>query len=294
MRPRASKLWGVLVVACCAGGVVGGGRARAAGPSKSGAGAMPPLASASLARLRSDDLTDVRTALDDTRLAGPKAGAAAVPSIVALLHAGLPYSLAEAAIDTLADLETPAAPDALAPYARHRDAKVRRAAIRALGRTVGASGLPVAAASLRAALSDPDREVRAAAATGLGSLKARGAVPDLFLALDHQVYEAAVSIGQLCDVAECDALVGRLGKIPFDVVTTGLEQLLFRPAIEVGDDVKVGVIGRVRDLGTKDANRFLHQIQRRWGGSGQRGSPKVKAALDAAVLATLSSPGSDP
>ena len=116
------------------------------------------------------------------------------------------------------------------------------------------------------------------------------AVLVLFLALDRHVYEAAVSIGQLCDVSECDALVGRLGKIPFDVVTTGLDQILFRPSTEVSDDVKVSIIDRVRDLGTRDANKFLRGILGRWG---KTSSAKVRGELDAAVLATMSSPGSD-
>jgi hypothetical protein len=257
--------------------VVGKGRGKAA------------MSQELLAKLRSDDVEELRAGLADARSLGPKAAAAAAP-IMAQLGSGLPYGVAQAAIETLADLESPDSAAAIAPYARHRDLKVRRAAVKALGKAVGAS-TALAATTLRSSLSDPDSQVRAAAATGLGALKAKVAVKDLFLALDRHVYEAADSIGQLCDAGECQALAGNLGKIPFDVMTTGLDQMLFRPASEVSDDVKVGIVTRVRDLGTRDANKFLRGVQSRWPRSA---SARVKKEIDAGVAATLSSPGSDP
>jgi hypothetical protein len=251
---------------------------------KGGAGEAVALSAASVAELKSDDVALVRAGLDDARLAGTKA-APAVPQIVLLLRSGLPYSLAEAAIDTLSDIESPEV-EAYVPYARHRDPKVRRAAVRALGKVTSSAGAPVATGVLRAALADPDALVRATAAIGLGSLKAHAALPDLFLALDRHVYEAAVSIGQLCTGADCDALVARMGKIPFDVLTTGIEPLLFRP--EVSDEAKVLFVDKVRDVGTGDANKFLRGLQTRWP---KNGSPRVRREVDAAVLATMSSPG---
>jgi len=251
---------------------------------KAGAADATAFSTASLAELKSDDLEVVRAGLDDARLAGPKARAA-VPQIVFLLRSGLPYKLAEAAIDTLADIDS-AEVQAFVPYARHRDPKVRRAAVRALAKISGTAGVPVASDALRAALSDPDALVRGTAAIGLGSLKARATLPDLFLALDHHVYEAAVSIGQMCTGADCDAFVGRMGKIPFDVLTTGIDPLLFRA--DVSDEAKILVVDKVRDVGTGDANKFLRGIQSRWP---KTGPARVKGEIDAAVLATLSSPG---
>ena len=81
--------------------------------------------------------------------------------------------------------------------------------------------------------------MRGLAATGLGSMKAKDAVSDLFVALDHKVAEAAASIGQLCAGNECDQLAGKLGSVPFDVVTSGLDQVLFRAPADVSDDIKV-------------------------------------------------------
>jgi hypothetical protein len=141
----------------------------------------------------------------------------------------------------------------------------------------------VATQALRHALSDGDPMVRGVAATGLGTLKAKDAVPDLFAALDRRVAEAAASIGQICAAQECDQLAGKLGRLPFDVVTGGLEQVLFRPQAEINDDEKVKIIGKVRELGTSQANTFLRDVQQRWP---QGWSPRVRQSLDQGVLAT--------
>jgi hypothetical protein len=241
-----------------------------------------------LAKLRSGDAAEMRAGLDDARLEGPKAAVAA-QVIAGLLGAGLSYPLAEAALDTLGDIDGPDGPEAIAPYTRHRDLKVRRAAVRALARTTAPAWQSLAATTLRASLSDPDSDVRALAATGLGTLKVTDAVGDLFLALDHHVWEAAVSIGQLCQVAQCGIFVDRLGKLPFHVMVTGLDPILFRPSSEMSDDEKIGIIHRVRDLGTRDVNNFLRHVQGRWPAA----SRKVRKELDDAVTATSASPGSD-
>ena len=147
---------------------------------------------------------------------------------------------------------------------------------------------PKAVAALRAALSDPDAGVRGLSATGLGNMKARDAVGDLFTALEHKVAEAAASIGQLCAAADCERLTAKLGSVPFDVITGGLDQILFRPASDVPDDLKIKIVGSVRELGTGEANRFLRDVQ---GKCPRDWSSRVKQAIDQAVLATASSPG---
>ena len=115
------------------------------------------------------------------------------------------------------------------------------------------------------------------------SLKARETVPELFIALDHRVNEAAASIGQLCNMEQCEQLAGRVGKVPFDVMTGGLDPVLFRPAAEINDDAKVKIVGRIRELGTMEGNKFLRDVQKRWP---ENGSKRVRQAIDQAVLAT--------
>jgi HEAT repeat protein len=246
--------------------------------AKPAAEAHAALPAGTLDKLHSGDEATIKSALDDLRVAG-KSAAGAAPAIAELLDRGLTSDLTVAAIETLGDLESEAGSPVLASYAVHRVAPIRQAAVKALAKTKG----EVAVAALRHAMSDDDAMVRGIAATGLGSLKAKEAVGDLFVALDHRVSEAAASIGELCAPAECDELAGKLGKLPFDVVTGGLDQVLFRPPSEVDDDQKVKMIGRVRELGTAEANRFLKDVQKRWPASW---SPRVKQAIDQGVLAT--------
>jgi hypothetical protein len=231
-----------------------------------------------VAKLKSGDEGQIKDALDEARLAGP-GGAAAAPVVAEILTRGMSLPLTQSAIETLGDLESETGSAALAQYAVHRNAKVRRAAVKSLTRTKGAA----AATAMKRALSDGDAVVRGTAASGLGALKAKDAVPELFVALDHRVNEAAVSIGQLCNVEQCEQLAAKLGKVPFDVVTGGLDQVLFRPVADVNDDAKVKIVGRIREQGTLEGNKFLKDVQKRWPAGS---SPRVRQAIDQAVMAT--------
>jgi HEAT repeat protein len=279
---QRSNGYGVRLVAFLLSGLLGGTQGSAQGAPSKPSAAAPGLISlprGTLAKLRSSDASEIRTALDEARLSA-KAALPAVPVIVDLLEKGLPFSLTESAVDTLGDIESEQVSMTISSYARHRDVSIRRSAVKALVRTKGAPAVK----ALRAALSDDDATVRGVAATGLGSLKAKEAIGDLFVALDHRVNEAAVSIGELCGPAECESLEGRLGRVPFDVVTSGFDPILFRPPAEVSDDAKVKLIGRLRELGTAEANKFLRDAQARWP---QAGSERVKRALELGVQVTV-------
>lgn len=238
-----------------------------------------------LKRLKSGDPAQIKSALDDVRVAG-RGGAPAVPAIADLLRNGLSPNLTHAALDTLGDTENEAAAEVLAAYARHRDLTLRRAAVEALSKTAG----DLATRALRHALADSDPAVRGVSATALGARKAKEAVPELFAALDRKVPEASASIGIMCAPAECERLLDKLGKLPFDVVMAGIDEVLTRPEKDVGDDLKVKIVGRVRELGTAEVNHFFRGVQTRWPA---RASRRVKQAIDQAVLATAASPGSD-
>jgi HEAT repeat protein len=231
-----------------------------------------------VAKLKSGNETQLRQGLDELRKAGPNAAAAA-PAVADLLARGLGETTTVQAIATLADLESAEGSPVLAQYSTHRTISIRRGAVKALARTRG----PSATSALRRALSDPDDQVRGAAASGLGAIKARDAVPDLFVALDHKVNEAAAAIGQICSPEQCDQLAAKLGKLPFDVVTSGLDQVLFRPTAEVSDETKIKVLGRLREIGTMESNKFLKDVQ---GRLPKNTSPRVKQAVDGAVKAT--------
>jgi HEAT repeat protein len=282
---RAQRL---VCVALAVALVQGGSRAHA-GPKPTTAEVTKavPLPGDAIKRLRSGDPAQVKSALDDIRISA-KAGTSAVPAIVDLLERGLPAELTQAAIETLADTESEPGSVVLAWYARHRNIGVRRAAVEALARTRGA----VAIKTLRVALSDPDPSVRGLSATGLGTMKAKEAIGDLFVALEHKVAEASPAIGQLCVGNECDRLAAKLGggSLSFEVVTGGLNQALFRGPPDVNDDIKIKIVARVRELGTAEANHFLRGVQTKWP---KRGSQRVRQAIDQAVLATTGSPGSE-
>lgn len=228
-------------------------------------------------KIESGDEAQIKEGLDEVRIAGP-GGAAAGPAIASVLSKGATLSLTLAAIETLADIEAESGSAALGDYVSHRNVKVRRAAAKALARTKGTA----AGTALRKALADSDPVVRGTAASSLGALKAKDAVPDLFIALDHKVNEAAASIGQLCNPDQCEQLAAKLGKLPFDVVSQALDQILFRTA-DMPDDAKIKVIGKLRELGTIEANKFLRDVQKRWPANG---SKRVRQSIDQAVIAT--------
>jgi HEAT repeat protein len=283
---RASTLAAVLGVAVA---ISLAPTARAQQPKHRGAAdsAAPmaiPLPPDAIKRLKSGDQAQIKSALDDVRVSG-HAGAPAVPAIVDLLKQGLPPALAQAAIETLGETASEPASEVLGWYAHQRNVALRKAAVDALGKTRGAVAIKV----LREALSDADGGVRGVAATALGEMKAKEAVADLFAALDHKVEEAAASIGQLCDPGDCERLAGKLGNVPFDVMTGGLDQVLLRGTKDVDDETKIKIVGRVRELGTGEANQFLKDVQTKWPA---RSSPRVKQAIDQAVIATSGSQGS--
>jgi len=277
MRASVSRL----LVAGLAGALIalGAPAAEAQKPREKKPAATPAIDVKPLvAKLKSGDEAQVKEALDAARLAGPGAAGAAA-AVADALARGLSMPLTQSAIETLGDLESDAGAAALAQYVSHRNAKLRRAAVKSLTRARGAPAAP----ALKHALTDADAVVRGAAASGLGSLKAKEAVPELFVALDHRVNEAAASIGQLCNPEQCEQLAGKLGKLPFDVVTGGLDQVLFRPTADVSDDAKLKIIGRIREQGTIEGNKFLRDVQKRWPAGT---SPRVRQAIDQAVMAT--------
>jgi len=271
---KISRIAPLALAAALVAPVAGAQGKPAAKPDAAAAPAVQVPATAA-ADLKSGDPMKIRGALDAIRMAG-KGGAKYAPTIAEVLAKGLTRELTEAAIDTLGDTESDAGSAAIAPYVRHRNVKLRQASVKALSKTKG----PAAIKALRTALSDSDPMVRGLSANALGNLKAKEATADLFVALDHRVNEAAAAIGQLCGESECDQLATRLGKVPFDVVTGGLDQVLFRS--DLGEDAKIKVIGKVRELGTGEANKFLKDVQKRMQGA----SPRIKQSIDQAIQAT--------
>jgi len=253
----------------------------AAPKAKPDKGAAPPKAAAkakldvrALQReLESGDEARALAALDTIAGSGDPEGAAPVE---ALLSRGASSAVLSRAIDTLGILGQPSSGAALAPYAQHRTPELRRAALRALIATKA----PNAGDVLRRALHGSDAPQRAIAARGLGQLNVRAAVPELFSVLPKNVPEAAQSLGMLCTADECDKFVGLLGRLPFEVMESGIVPLLLRPQSDVTDDLKLKVIERLRRMATQAANQLLQTARAQFPADG---SAKVKQALERAL-----------
>ena len=273
---RSRTRFGILA-ACTLAFATAAPSAFAQGKGKTKAAASKISAAKIKAELESGDAKRILAALQQVEDA-EAGGKVATPHIEKLVRRGASVAILSRALEVLGGLEQKSSSTVLAPYYRHRNPEVRRAATKALLKTGG----PVAVKALRAALRSPDARVRGIAASGLGSLNAREALPDLFKALSHNVGEAAASIGQLCNPKECEKLAGYLGKMPFDVVTSGFDQILFRPPKEMPDAQKIRIVGRLRELGTKDSGNYLADVAERWP---KNWSKRVKQALDAAVKA---------
>ena len=239
-----------------------------------------PVNKAELARqkqaLETGSEAEKLAALDELAKLGGSSAAPAAVVVNELLARGASTAVLMRALATAGKLAQPSSTAAVAPYARHRSTELRVAATRALAGTGG----PDAVTALRAILHGGDRASRGFAASGLATLKAKDAVPDLFAVLAKDVPEAAGSIGELCAPAECQKFVAELGRLPFDLMQTGLGPLLLRPETEVSEDFKLELLERLRKLQTEEAQKFLETIRSSYP---EKGNAWVKYGLDQAV-----------
>jgi len=223
--------------------------------------------------LESGDEARALAALDEIE---QSADGRAAPLVEGVLSRGANAKLVLRAISVAGVLGKPSSSSALAPYVKHRSAEVRRAAAQSLARTKG----PVAVQALRDALRGNDASLRGSAATGLGALGAKEAVPDLFVVLPKEVPEAAAAIGSLCSADECKKFVGLLGKLPFDVMESGFLPLLLRTGTEVPNAAKLQLIEQLRRMATKQSNTLLATALASYP---EKGDSKIRSAIDAAL-----------
>jgi hypothetical protein len=223
--------------------------------------------------LESGDEAQALAALDEIEQAGDRSAA---PLVDALLTRGASSKLLLRAIAVAGSLGKEASSTALAPYVKHRTPEVRHAAAQSLVRTKG----KVAVQALRDALRGNDAALRGTAADGLGTLGAKDAVPDLFVVLPKEVPEAAGAIGTLCSGDDCKKFLNFLGRLPFDVMQSGFLPLLLRTSSDVPDGLKLQLIEDLRRMATQKAGEVLSTALATYPSNG---SPKVKAALDAAI-----------
>lgn len=201
----------------------------------------------------------------------------AVEAIANRIRRGLPRPLVVPFVETLGVLRHPSAGPVLVEVAVvHRHPDVRVAAIRALQACRPAG----AADAVRERLGDPAPMVRAAAAVTLGALRDREAVDPLFRALDRQLYEAAPALASIVQDAEIPQLTGYLGRLPFDVMSPALTELLARE--DVSERRKLDLIAQLQELGTSEVKYFLEQLADSIPATG-RDARVRQAALDASL-----------
>jgi hypothetical protein len=236
------------------------------------------LAHLDLVQLKKDLAGTEQQAVAALKTIGEAGGDEGAPLVAEVLQRGGTETILEEALKTAAKLKSPSLSPSIAPYVQHRTEEIRRGAARALVKTKGTAAVE----ALSKALRSPDGTVRGTAATGLGELGAREALKDLFTAFDHGVAEAAASIGQLCAPPECEKFAERTGRVTFDVMQTGFDQILFRPPSEIPDEDKLKLVGRMRELGTVEVGKYLADVGERWP---KDWSKKVKQAIDSAAHA---------
>jgi HEAT repeat protein len=236
-------------------------------------GAQPSLNLNHLKKaLEGGDEAQALAALDEIDSAGDGSAAALVDG---LLTRGASSKLLLRAITVAGALGKEASSAALAPYVRHRTPAVRRAAAQSLLRTKGKPAVQ----ALREALRSNDAELRSTAAEGLGTLGAKDAVPDLFAVLPKEVPEAAGAIGTLCNADDCQRFLSFLGRLPFDEMQSGFLPILLRTDSDVPDSLKLSLIGTLQRMATPKSGEVLATALATYPPGG---SPKVRAALDAA------------
>ncbi|MBX3248200.1 MAG: hypothetical protein KF901_13560 [Myxococcales bacterium] len=181
-------------------------------------------------------------------------GARAVTPIAARIQRGLPPDVLASAIDTLSMLARPEAGPVLFELLSHRRAEVRAQAAQAIVAVRARGG----DRALTAALSDANVEVRRAAAIGLGQLGARDAAPQLFVALERGLLEAAPALGQVVTPDDVDRVLTFLGRVPFDALFPAFDELFARR--DIPERVKLAIIARLEGLATPEVKTYLTEL----------------------------------
>jgi hypothetical protein len=66
-------------------------------------------------------------------------------------------------------------------------------------------------------------------------------------------------------------------------MSSGFDQILFRPPTEIPDEAKLLLIGRMREIGTAEVAKYLADVSDRWP---KEWSKKLKQVIDSAVRAS--------
>jgi hypothetical protein len=211
-----------------------------------------------VAMLGSNRRDDVEAGIQSLGILG---SAQASEALTQRIRAGLPADLLDLAINTLTAVGQRNAGPILFELSAHRRPDVRLKAVDA----IAALNPPGAESVLIAALSDSDVRVRGRAATALGEIGARSALPVLFHALDRGVNEASGAIGEMIPADQVGRLMGYLNQLPLSAIGPSLVQILERK--DISEPVKLDVVARIQEIGTSEAKAYLMDFLARAGKS---------------------------
>jgi HEAT repeat protein len=220
------------------------------------------------ALLDGHDADGVRLALETL---GQKRSASAIATIGDRIRRGLPPGLLDAALDALDSAPSASAMPLYVELLHHREASVRRRAVRLI------AGVRGPAAELIGALDDIDAGVRTAAAEALANVRAPAAIDPLFRALDRGVAPAANAIGKNANAAGITRLVELLGHQPLEILAPGLREALLRG--DLPNRVKLDLVARLQELGTPPVRELLESLLAEL----TAGSALYRAVQDAAI-----------
>lgn len=203
------------------------------------------------AALESGNQGNVEIGIQSLGLIGDKA---ALDVLMARVRRGLPRDLLLTAIFTVGAIGDHAAGPLLIDLTRHRSPEVRARAIEMLA----ALQPPDAAAALMQALADPDPDVRAIAAIGLGDMGASEALDKLFQAQDRGVTEASVAIGKVVSARDVPRLLEYLGRMPLRALAPALRAIITRANVD--ENARLQVVSRLSELATPEVKAFLKEV----------------------------------
>ena len=206
---------------------------------------------AAVALLSSGTEDEVRMGIETLGVLG---NAAAVGPLSTRIRRGLPPALLEAAVDTLGLLGRAEAGPVLFELTAHRRPEIRLRAVQAIA-TCTPRG---ADRALISSLSDSSPAVRSAAASALGDLRAVSAMESLFLAFDHDVIEAGITIARIARPEDVRRLLGYLEQRPFAHLRAPIMQLLSRA--DLPQRVRLDVIARLGELATGEVRTMMEEF----------------------------------
>ncbi len=224
--------------------------AKIAAPA--GLGPAPAKLRPILSDLASSDVGKVRHAIGELQQDGSPYAAR---TLEAFVRRGPPGPALVPAIRALGSLHRPESIGVILDLTRHRRADARVAAAEGLSNYREARS----ASALGRLLSDPDADVRGAAASSLSTAGTRATVGLLFRALERHIDEAATGIGRLGNAEEVSRLAGMLGRLPLETLLPGLEAAILRADLSAA--ARVDVVRKLGALQTPEVKEFLERVQ---------------------------------